>query len=85
MMSSEQQPAAFPSLELPTNLAANARALELELSGDDWALLDQDERYVLIKLGGGHCVKRNLAAALKEFLRYGKGTSLSSHDDSRQD
>jgi hypothetical protein len=51
MMSSEQQLAAFPSLELPTNLAANARALGLELSQDCWALLNQGRTLCLDEIG----------------------------------
>jgi hypothetical protein len=84
-MSSEQQLAAFPSSELPTNLATNARAAGLNLGQDDWARLDQDERYVLMKLGGGHRIKRNFTAALKEFLKDKEGTSLSPLDDRCQD
>jgi hypothetical protein len=84
-MSSEQQLAAFPSSELPTNLATNARAAGLKLGQDDWARLDQDERYVLMKLGGGHRIKRNFTAALKEFLKDKEGTSLSPLDDRCQD
>jgi hypothetical protein len=76
-MSSAQQRASFPSAELPAHLAANARALGIELSQNQWTLLDQDERYVLMKLGGGQRVKRNLEVALKEFLRDGKTCSHS--------
>jgi hypothetical protein len=33
-----------------------------------WDRLDQDERYALLKLGGGARHSHNLAAALAEFL-----------------
>jgi hypothetical protein len=84
IMSSEQQLAAFPSLELPAHLAANARALGIELSQKQWTLLDQDERYVLMKLGGGQRVKRNFEAALNEFLQDENGFSPEPRYDSRQ-
>jgi hypothetical protein len=69
LISAKQQHDALPPVELPTDLAANARGLGIELTRDQWALLDGDERYVLMKLGGTGRVKHNFKAALSEFLR----------------
>jgi hypothetical protein len=80
LMSAVQQHDALPPVELPTDLAANARELGIELAPDHWALLDEDERYVLMKLGGTRRVKHNLEAALREFLREEMaGFPLSQH------
>jgi hypothetical protein len=64
----EQQRAAFSLADLPAKLAENARMLGFELTPAEWARLGEDERYVLMKLGAGQDAKRNLRAALKEFL-----------------
>jgi hypothetical protein len=68
-LSADQRQAAFPTLELPAHLAANASALGFNLSRESWTLLAADERYALLKLGGGRRVRRNFEAALKEFLQ----------------
>jgi len=68
VLSSEQRHAAFPPSELPSRLADNARALGFALSPERWTSLDDDERYALMKLGGGLRTKRNFGPALKEFL-----------------
>jgi hypothetical protein len=85
ILSAEQQQAASPPLELPAQLAANARGLGIELSRDQWVMLDEDERYVLMKLGGGNHVKRNFEPALKEFLKVEKDGSPSSSQNIHQD
>jgi hypothetical protein len=68
VLSSEQRQAAIPPSELPSRLADNARVLGVALSPERWNSLDDDERYALMKLGGGLRTKRNFRAALKEFL-----------------
>ena len=64
----EQRQAALPPADLPIQLAANAHALGVELNENQWRLLAEDERYALMKLGGGQRAKRKFAEALKEFL-----------------
>jgi hypothetical protein len=68
VLSSEQRHAAFPPSELRSRLADNAYALGFALSPERWTSLDDDERYALMKLGGGLRTKRNFGPALKEFL-----------------
>jgi hypothetical protein len=84
LMSAEQQYDALPPVELPADFAANARELGIELTGDQWAMLDEDERFVLMKLGGTHRVKRNFEAALREFLREEPATLLHSKQNTHQ-
>lgn len=67
-LSREQQAAAFPTDRLPERVAANACALGFDLSPEVWTRLDDQERYALLKLGGGQRVKRNFEPALREFL-----------------
>lgn len=54
--------------EPPQLLVQNSRAAGFELTQPLWGRLDADERYALLKLGGGQKVSRNFVAALKEFL-----------------
>ncbi len=54
--------------EPPQLLVQNSRAAGFELTKPLWGRLDADERYALLKLGGGQKVSRNFVAALKEFL-----------------
>lgn len=54
--------------EPPQVLIENSRAAGFELTKPLWDKLDSDERYALLKLGGGTKVSHNFAAALKEFL-----------------
>ena len=67
-LSPEQQQAAFRIGQLPERVAADARALGVKLSPELWTRLDGDQRYALLKLGGGQRVKRNFAPAPREFL-----------------
>ncbi len=67
-LSIEQQRTAFPPKELPATLALNARTIGFGLSQDQWQWFAEEERYALMKLGGGKRIKRNFAEAMKEFL-----------------
>lgn len=60
---------ADPPVKLPAQLAERARAAGVALDQAAWQRLDADERYALIKLGGGAEVSHNLAAALAEFVQ----------------
>ncbi len=80
-LSSEQQQSAFANAQLQERVAANARLCGFELDAAAWARLDDDERYALAKLGGGQRVRRNFAAALKEFL----GADAERREDQPQD
>lgn len=64
----EQRAGAEPPGEAPAQLLENARAAGVTLGSYQWSRLDDDERYALIKLGGGASPSRNLRAALEEFL-----------------
>ena len=64
-----QRALADPPARLPAELAARARAAGVALDQTAWERLDADERYALIKLGGGAEVSHNLAAALAEFVQ----------------
>jgi hypothetical protein len=59
---------ARPPAELPAQLAANASALGVTLTQTQWTALDEDERYALVKLGGGAVARHNLPAALTELV-----------------
>lgn len=52
----------------PPTLIENARADGVAISQSDWDRLDQDERYALIKLGGGTERSHNFRSALAEFF-----------------
>jgi hypothetical protein len=68
MLDDEQRAVANPPEVVPPELAESARGAGVKLDQDAWNRLDQDERYALIKLGGGPRHSHNLAAALSEFL-----------------
>ena len=59
---------ADPPSAAPARLVANARTLGVGLTAREWELLDDDERYALIKLGGDEQPSHNLKAALLELL-----------------
>ncbi|MGC1676898.1 MAG: nitrate reductase associated protein [Candidatus Binataceae bacterium] len=67
-LSDDARRSARPPAELPSQLAARADALGASLTQSAWSTLDDDERYALVKLGGGETAKHNLHAALLEFL-----------------
>jgi hypothetical protein len=66
-LSTEQQLAARPPSIVPELLTTNASLVGSELKQEQWLRLTEDERYALMKLGGGQRVKRNFAIALREF------------------
>jgi hypothetical protein len=66
-LSEAQRAVADPPSQLPAQVAERARAAGLALDQAAWERLDADQRYALIKLGGGAEASHNLAAALVEF------------------
>jgi hypothetical protein len=70
---------ASPPATAPTALRASAEAAGVTISQADWDRLDDDQRYALIKLGGGTQQSHNLKAALTEFL-----TPKPMQDQSRE-
>jgi hypothetical protein len=60
--------AADPPASPPAALVANAKSHGFEVGQPAWEGLDQDERYALMKLGGGTESSHNFRAALREFL-----------------
>jgi hypothetical protein len=64
-----QRAVADPPAKLPAEIAERARTAGVALDQKAWERLDADERYALIKLGGGAEVSHNLAAALAEFVQ----------------
>lgn len=69
MLDETQRSIADPPRTLPAELARSARAAGITLDQGTWERLDADERYALIKLGGGPKHSHNLAAALAEFVQ----------------
>lgn len=67
-LSAELRRAADPPANPPTTLVDRATAIGVALKQADWERLDADERYALIKLGGGTEASHNLTAALHELL-----------------
>ena len=67
-LSDEARRAADPPPTPPSRLIDNARAEGVALNQVEWDRLDPDERYALLKLGGGAERSHNLGAALREFL-----------------
>ena len=61
---------AEPPAAPPAQLLQNAEAEGVTLSQSDWDRLDADERYALIKLGGGADRSQNFASALRELVRH---------------
>lgn len=64
----EMRRAADPPPSPPPRLIENAHAEGVSLEQREWDRLDPDERYALLKLGGGAERSHNLGAALREFL-----------------
>jgi hypothetical protein len=67
-VSDELRRAAEPPAAPPKELVASAKAEGVELSQPAWDRLDADERYALIKLGGGDKHSHNFGAALHELV-----------------
>jgi hypothetical protein len=68
-LSDEVRRAAEPPNAPPAQLIENARAAGVAVGQAQWDRLDADERYALIKLGGGAQCSHNFTAALQELLR----------------
>ena len=60
--------AADPPPDPPPTLVEHLGALGVALDRTAWSRLDSDERYALVKLGGGKQHSHNLKAAATEFL-----------------
>jgi len=67
-LSDEVTRSAEPPATPPARLIENARAAGVTLNQPVWDRLDPDERYALIKLGGGAGQSHNFAAALRELI-----------------
>jgi hypothetical protein len=67
-LSDEVKRSAEPPSAPPGRLIENAKAAGVPLSQPAWDRLDADERYALIKLGGGVDQSHNFVTALRELL-----------------
>jgi hypothetical protein len=67
-LSDEVKRSAEPPSSPPHQLIQNAKAAGITLSQPEWDRLDADERYALIKLGGGADQSHNFVTALHELL-----------------
>jgi hypothetical protein len=67
-LSEEVRQSACPPPHPPLSLVQNARVFGVELDGEAWAALDDDQRYALIKLGDAKKPSHNLKPALREFF-----------------
>ena len=67
-LSEEVRRSAEPPAAPPVRLIENAKAAGITLSQSAWDRLDADERYALIKLGGGADQSHNFVTALRELL-----------------
>jgi len=67
-VSEEMRRGANPPATPPVELVANAQAEGVKLDQSAWERLDADERYALIKLGGGDKHSHNFGAALRELV-----------------
>jgi hypothetical protein len=67
-LSDEVKRSAEPPAAPPKRLVENAQSAGITLSQTVWERLDPDERYALIKLGGGAEQSHNFAAALHELI-----------------
>lgn len=64
----EARRSAAPPAQVPPILVRNASAKGFELDDEAWAMMDDDQRYALMKLGGSDKPRPKFAAALTEFL-----------------
>lgn len=67
-LNGEQRTMADPPNKPPPPVVEHARACGVTLGPYEWSRLDDDERYVLIKLGGNAAPKEFFPAALKEIV-----------------
>jgi hypothetical protein len=67
-LSEEVKRSAEPPAAPPQRLVDNAQSAGITLSQTLWEKLDPDERYALIKLGGGAEQSHNFVTALHELI-----------------
>jgi hypothetical protein len=67
-LSDEVKRSAEPPAAPPERLVENAQSAGINLSQTVWERLDPDERYALIKLGGGAEQSHNFLSALHELI-----------------
>jgi hypothetical protein len=67
-LSDEVKRSAEPPVAPPQRLVENAQSVGVTLSQTVWERLDPDERYALIKLGGGAEQSHNFVSALRELI-----------------
>jgi len=67
-LSDEARRSAEPPATPPERLVENAQTAGITLSDTLWRRLDPDERYALIKLGGGIEQSHNFVMALHELI-----------------
>ena len=67
-LSDKVKRSAEPPPKPPERLVENAQAAGIMLSQVVWERLDADERYALIKLGGGAEQSHNFMTALRELI-----------------
>ncbi|MFZ0889125.1 MAG: nitrate reductase associated protein [Candidatus Binataceae bacterium] len=60
---------AEPPATPPPQLVERARTEGFTLDASAWSDLDSDQRYALMKLGGGKKLSHDFPAALREFLK----------------
>jgi hypothetical protein len=68
----EARQSASPPAQPPALLIRNARAAGVALGDTAWAAMDDDQRYVLMKLGNAEKPSHKFAAALSEFIAPGR-------------
>jgi len=67
-LSIEQQATALQTRHMPAAIAEQAGSLGYELDANRWKMLDEDQRYALLKFAGDDRRRVKFAAALEEFL-----------------
>ena len=67
-LSDDVRRSAEPPAAPPVRLVENAQTAGITLSHAVWGRLDADERYALIKLGGGAEQSHNFVTALRELI-----------------
>lgn len=68
ILAEEKRAIAHPPCSPPSDLLARATRLGFNLTQSKWDLLDDDQRYALLKLGGSGDESHNLRAALAELV-----------------
>jgi hypothetical protein len=68
VLAEEKRALARPPSSPPAELVARAARFGFNLTQSEWDLIDDDERYALVKLGGSGDESHNLWAALSELI-----------------